>query len=59
MTPADRLYEELRDCVYQHELTGYETLGVLARLAAEINATTLVDDGVLAPGPDFRDKPEV
>jgi hypothetical protein len=62
MKPIDRLHEELRDCVYrmaeQHGLTGYETLGVLSHLTAEINAVTLVKDGLLAPGPDFRDEPE-
>lgn len=51
--PIDLLYEELRNCIYKRGLTGYETLGVLSRLTAEVNATTLVDDGLLAPGFDY------
>jgi hypothetical protein len=58
-TSADRLLKDLRDCVYRHGLTGFETLGVLSSLTAELNAAIQIRDGLLAPGPDFRDEPEV
>jgi hypothetical protein len=57
MEPVDLLYEELRDCIYRCGLTGFETLGVLSRLTAEVNAATLVGDGLLAPGPCFTSPP--
>jgi hypothetical protein len=57
MEPVDLLYEELRDCIYRRGLTGYEALGVLSRLTAEVNAATLVGDGLLAPGSCFQHFP--
>ncbi|MGA0909423.1 MAG: hypothetical protein ACO3QS_08340, partial [Burkholderiaceae bacterium] len=51
-------HHDLRNVLYdlgeEYGVTGFETIGVLSYLAAEINADNLAADGLLARGPGFQ-----
>lgn len=58
MSLTDELYSKLRETLYshasEHGTTCFEAIGVLNHLANEASANALVDDGLLAPGPDRK-----